>query len=64
VVEKTGRVREIVFFVGASPELKDCLREIIQHFQFDAFTEDEAVTLYILEFPRCRVADRDRLHED
>lgn len=64
VVEKTGHVREIVFFEGANPELKACLQEIIQHFQFDAFTDDETVTLYILEFPRCRVSERDRLHED
>jgi hypothetical protein len=63
VVEKTGHVREIVFFEGASPELKRCLQEIIQQFRFDAFAEDEAVTLYILDSPRCRVLERDTLHD-
>ena len=64
VVEKTGHVREIVFFEGASPELQDCLRETIRNFRFDAFADDETVTLYILEFPHCRVSERDSLHKD
>jgi hypothetical protein len=64
VVEMTGSVREIVFYEGASSDLKACLEEIIQRFRFDAFTDDETVTLHILDFPRCRVLERDRLHED
>lgn len=64
VVDKTGHVREIVFFKGESTELKDCLREAMQGFQFDAFTDDETITLYILEFPVCRVSERDSLHSD
>ena len=64
VVEKTGHVREIVFFEGASPELKACLQEIIQPFHFQPFADDETVTLYILEFPHLRASERDTLHVD
>lgn len=62
LVEKTGRVQKIVFFEGVTPELKRCLEEIIQQFRFSTFADDEMVTLYILEFPRCRIAERDTLH--
>jgi len=62
LVGKTGHVREIVFFEGASADLKECLEKIIMQFTFSAFTDDEQVTLYILEFPRCRIAERDTLH--
>jgi hypothetical protein len=61
VVAKTGRVHEIEFFDGASPELKDCLRGTIEEFRFDAFADDEFVTLYITQFPYCRVSERNRL---
>jgi hypothetical protein len=63
VVEKTGHVREVVFFEGASSELKQHLQEIIDQFRFDPFTDDDTVTIYILEFPHCRVAQRDTLHD-
>lgn len=64
MVEKTGYVREIVFFEGASPELKACLQEFIQPFHFHPFADDETVTLYILEFPHLRAFERDTLHVD
>lgn len=62
IVGKTGQVRQIVFFEGASADLKECLERIVMQFTFSAFTDDEQVTLYILEFPRCRIAERDTLH--
>jgi hypothetical protein len=62
LVGKNGHVREILFFEGASVDLKECLEKIIIHFTFSAFDDDEQVTLYILEFPHCRVAERDELH--
>lgn len=62
LVEQTGHVREIIFFNGATSELRQCLEKTIQQFRFSAFTDDEMVTLYILEFPHCRVAERDTLH--
>ena len=62
LIDKTGHVRQIDFFEGADPQLKQCLTPIIQRFRFAPFTEDEVVTLYILEFPNCRIAERDTLH--
>jgi len=62
IVGNSGAVREIIFFEGASQELKSCLATHINEFKFSAFSDDEFVTLYILEFPRCRVAERDKLH--
>lgn len=61
VVDRSGRVREIIFFEGAASELKPCLAKIIDEFRFSSFGDDEFVTLYILEFPYCRVAERDKL---
>lgn len=63
VIEKTGQVRDIVFFEGATSELKLCLEKSIQQFRFSAFTDDEQVTLTILNFPNCRVVERDTLHQ-
>jgi hypothetical protein len=63
VVEKTGRVREIEFFEGASSDLKHCLEEKVRGFSFSPFADEAQVTLYILEFPSCRVAERDTLHQ-
>jgi hypothetical protein len=63
LVGKDGHVQQINFFNGASPELKECLQEIIQQFSFSEFRDDEVVTLYIVEFPHCRVAERDTLHD-
>jgi hypothetical protein len=63
LVGKSGRVREIIFFEGAPPELKTCLANTINGFSFSAFSDDEFVTLYTLEFPRCRVAERDTMHD-
>ncbi|MEO6035216.1 MAG: DUF6794 domain-containing protein [Verrucomicrobiota bacterium] len=62
LVGRDGHVRKIEFFEGASSELKECLQKTIQEFKFSPFTDDEVVTLYILEFPRCRIAERDTLH--
>lgn len=61
LVNRSGHVRDIVFFDGASAELKACLREIIQGFTFSAFRDDEFVTLDT-DFPFCRVEERDKLH--
>jgi hypothetical protein len=64
LVGKSGHVREIVFFEGASSELKDCLTSILSRFTFPAFSDDEFVTLYIIEYPGfCRVAERDAMHD-
>jgi len=63
LVGKSGKVREIVFFEGASSELKANLTKILSGFTFSPFGDDEFVTLYIIEFPGfCRVAERDTLH--
>jgi len=62
LIGKDGRVRKIEFFTGATSELKESLQKPIQAFKFSPFTDDEAVTLYILEFPHCRIAERDTLH--
>ena len=63
LIEKSGRVRKIEFFEGASPELKYRLAKVINGFTFSAFSDDEFVTLYILDFPQCRVSQRDSLHK-
>lgn len=62
IIEKSDRIREIIFFVGASSEIKPCLAETINGFRFSSFTDDEFVTLYILQFPGCRIQERDTLH--
>jgi hypothetical protein len=62
LVDNSGRVREIQFFEGASPKLKPQLAKIINAFTFSAFTDDDLLTLYIIDFPSCRVAERDALH--
>ena len=62
IVEKSGRVRKIVFFEGASPKLKTSLTKTINTFIFSEFSEGEFVTLYILDFPECRIAERDTMH--
>ncbi len=62
-VDKSGHIREIRFFDDASPELKDSLTKLINKFTFSSFSDEEFVTLYITEFPRCRVAERDTLHQ-
>ena len=61
-VERSGRVKKIDYFTSTSSELKDCLERRLRQFKFSSFLDDEAVTLYILEFPNCRVAERDTLH--
>jgi hypothetical protein len=38
------------------------LEKIVTQFTFSPFTDDDQVTLYILSFPHCRVAERDTLH--
>lgn len=63
IVEKSGHVREIMFFDGASPRVKTSLRKTINTFTFSAFSDDEFVTLYITNFPGCRIAERDTLHK-
>jgi hypothetical protein len=63
LVGKSGAVRKIIFFEGASPELKICLARTVERFRFSPFTDDEFVTLYIVAFPNSRVAERDTLHE-
>jgi hypothetical protein len=64
LVGKSGHVREIIFFEGASSELKDSLTNILNRFTFSAFGDDDFVTLYIIEFPGfCRVAERDLMHD-
>jgi hypothetical protein len=62
LIGKNGQVKEIEFFDGASAELKQCLKEEIQRFKFSPFADDEVVTLYILDFPYCRIKERDTLH--
>jgi hypothetical protein len=63
LVEKSGRVRKIVFLEGDSPELKAGLAKVINGFIFSPFSDDEVVTLDMINFPHCRVAERDTLHD-
>jgi hypothetical protein len=62
VIERNGHVREIGFFEGATADLKQSLERIAKQFTFSAFTDDEQVTLYVLELPHCRIAERDTLY--
>ncbi len=62
-VSKSGRVQEIQFFEGGSPELKGRLANIINNFKFSPFQDNDFVTLYITEFPGCRIAERDQLDD-
>jgi hypothetical protein len=62
IVDKSGRVKKIEFFNGASPELKVKLTKILNGFTFSKFDDDEFITLYILTFPDCGVAEWDKLH--
>jgi hypothetical protein len=61
-LEKSGRVQEIIFFNGASPELKACLSPILQSFQVSPFTDHETLTVDVNEF-RCRILDRTEVFE-
>ena len=63
IVEKSGRVRKIIFFEGASPKLKTSLTKTINKFTFSEFSDDGFVTLYIIDFPECRIAERDTMHK-
>lgn len=62
IVEKTGSVSDIVFFQGATPEIKECLEKPIQQFKFSAFNDDPKLTLYINSFPNCGVEEEDTLN--
>ena len=62
VVGKTGIVKRIVFFDGASQKLKGCLRRQIETYTFSPFEHDEELTLYIVEFPNCGVSEGNRLY--
>jgi hypothetical protein len=61
-VGRNGKIQKIEFPTGGSRSVRPCLEEILQTFVFSPFSDDDSVTLYILEFPRCRVSERDRLH--
>lgn len=63
IVARSGVVRDVVFFEGASPELKAKLEPIVRGFRFPEFGDDDFVTLSIMDFPRCRVAERDNLYK-
>jgi hypothetical protein len=63
LVEKSGHVRKIFFLEGDSPELKAGLAKVINGFIFSSFSDDEFVTLDMINFPHCRVAERDTLHD-
>ncbi len=62
ILKNSGRVQEIVFFNGASPELKACLTDIIQPFQVSPFTDHETLTVDVNEF-RCRILERTELFQ-
>ncbi len=64
IVSKEGRVDHIVFFEGASQEVKDCLQKEIEKYSFTPFDHDETLTLYITNFPWCRVQEIDYLYAD
>jgi hypothetical protein len=61
-LEKSGRVQEIVFFNGASPELKACLSDIIKPFQVSPFTDHDTLTFDVNEF-RSRILERTEVFE-
>jgi hypothetical protein len=62
-VEKSGQVREIVFFNRASPELKICLARLLHGFSFSSFTDHEFVTLRSVTYPPfCQVEERITLY--
>jgi hypothetical protein len=63
IIGKNGRVNKILFYDGASPKLRQCLQTIIKPFKFSPFSDDAIATLYILDFPRCRVSERDTLND-
>ncbi len=51
-----GRVADIVHFKTDTPAARVCLRAVIEHFEFTAFSDEERVHLGILEYPsRCDV---------
>jgi hypothetical protein len=62
LIEKTGRVRKIVYFDSESAGLRARVEKIVLGFKFSAFADDDVVTLYIIDYPHCRVAERDSLH--
>jgi len=64
IVSKEGRVDHIVFFKGASQEVKLCLQKEIGKYSFTPFDHDETLTLYITDFPQCRVQEIGWLYAD
>jgi hypothetical protein len=63
-IRKTGDVAEVVFFEGASEELKTCLRPLLSKKRFSPLPHDELITLYLTSFPNCRASDRDHLYDE
>lgn len=63
VVNAAGRVTSIVPFKNVSPAVQACRKKLIERHRFSAFGDDPTLTLYTMQFPYCRVAERDRLHE-
>lgn len=62
IVGNTGGVNDIVFFQGATPKVKECLKKTIQHFKFSAFNDDLKVTLFILGYPNCGSDEEDKIN--
>jgi hypothetical protein len=62
IVGRGGSVKRVVYFDGASQPLRQCLDPLLAKYQFPVFEHDEQLTLYILDFPRCRIAERDQLY--
>ncbi len=63
LVNKSGGIRKILYFDGASRKLRSCVSKIVASFVFSPFQDDKFITLYILNFPSaCRVAERDTMH--
>jgi len=62
ILKNSGRVQQIIFFNGASSELKACLSDIIQPFQISPFTDHDTLTVDVNEF-RSRILERTEVFE-
>lgn len=60
----TPRPSFLIPFTNDSRQVKERNRKLIEAHVFSNFSDDEALTLYTLEYPYCHVAERDHLHDD
>lgn len=62
IIKNTGDVSEIIFYEGTTEKTKECVGNYIENLTFSKFVDGPILTLYVVDFPGCRVSERDTLH--